>query len=267
MFENFTFGAAPTNPYQCDDDVQPSPRDDSFPVPISPSTNSYPFFNDYNPSSPLDEIINQFDQQSLSYEHTRSTQSRQYISPTPSLSEDSEMSSPINATQSVPTTPTSPPRNGVSTCRRLQRQLNVQLQCSNSHARDISILLEDMLVNNSQCILRKSPSKDSIGYSPMFPLEVDCGTQNDWNELEALRARRRWLHTVVNDVDAAHVEGGNWEKVDDCLSLRRASTPSGIRKHGLRCRTSMESVGGVRSKVAKAPRMRIRKGKAERVVE
>ncbi|KAG4031701.1 hypothetical protein MFRU_008g00640 [Monilinia fructicola] len=267
MFENFTFGAAPTNPYQFDDDLQPSPRDDSFLVPISPSTNSYPFFNDYNHSSPLDDIINQFDQQSLSYEHTRTIQSRQYLSPTPSLSEDSEMSCQIDATQSVPTTPTSPPRSGVLTCRRLQRQLNVQLQCSNSHARDISTLLEDMLINNSQCILRKSPSKDSIGYSPISSLDVECGTKNDWIEMEAEKARRRWLHTVVNDADEAYVEGSNWDKDDDCLSLRRASTPSGIRKHGLRCRTSMESVGGVRSKVAKAPRMRVRKGNVRRVVE
>ncbi|KAI9644220.1 hypothetical protein NHQ30_007575 [Ciborinia camelliae] len=266
MFENFTFGAAPANPYQCDDDIQPSPRDDSFPVPLS-STNSYPFFDDYKPSSPLDDITNQFGQQSLSYEDARNIQYRQYISPTPSLSEDSEISSPSNATQSVPTTPLSPPRGGVLACRRLQRQVNVQLQCSTSHVRDISTLVEDMLSNGSQCNFRKSPSKGNIVPPPISSLELDPTAQNDWNDLEIEKARRRWLKTVVNEVDEGYVEGDNWDMVEDCLSLRRASTPTGIRKQGLRCRTSLESAGGVRAKIAKVPRMRTRKAKVGRVVE
>lgn len=264
MFENFTFGAAPAKPYQCDDDVQPSPKDDSFP--LLPSTNSYPFFEDHKPSSPLDDIINQFRQQSLSYEDAKDVQSRQYLSPTPSLIEDSEMSSPFNATQSAPTTPTSPYRGGVLACRRLQRQVNMQLQCSTSHVRDISTLVEDMLSNNSQCILRKSPLKTTLVSSSIPDLVVDPSTQNDWNDIGIEKARRRRLNTVVNDVDEACVEGDSWDREEGCLSLRRASTPSGIRKQGLRCRTNMESVGG-RMKVAKPPRMRIRKTKVERVVE
>ncbi|KAJ8062570.1 hypothetical protein OCU04_009095 [Sclerotinia nivalis] len=267
MFENFTFGAAPTNPYQCDDDLQLSPRDDSYPVPLSPSDNSYPFFDDYKPSTPLDDIINKFRQQSLSYEDARDIQSRQYTSPTPSLSGDSEMSSPSNATQSVPTTPTSPYRAGVLACRRLQRQVNVQLQCSTSHIRDISSLVEDMLSNNSQCNLHKSPSKTTFVSPAMSTLVVDPCTQNDWSDIEMEKARRRWFNIVVNDVDEAYVEGDNWDREEACLSLRRASTPIGIKKQGLRCRTSMESVGGIRMKVAKVPRMRMRKGKVGRVVE
>ncbi|ESZ96861.1 hypothetical protein SBOR_2726 [Sclerotinia borealis F-4128] len=266
MFENFTFGATPANPYQCDDDVQLSPMDDSF-LSLSPSPNSYPFFDDYKPSSPLDDIISQFGQHSLSYENARNIQPRQYISPTPSLSEDSGMSSPSSTTQSLPTTPTSPPQAGVLACRRLQRQLNVQLQCSTSHVRDISTLVEDMLSNNSQCNLRKSPSKGNVISSPISSLEVDPSTQNDWNEMEIERARRRWLNTVVNDIDEGYVEGDDWYREEECLSLRRASTPSGIRKQNLRCRTSIESVGGVRVKVAKIPRMRIRKGRVGGVVE
>lgn len=264
MFENFTFGAAPVNPYQCDH-VQLSPRDDSFLVPSSPSTNSYPFFEDYQPSSPLDDVINQFGQQSLSYGNPRYTQSRQYTSPTPSLSEDSGISSPTDSTRSVPTTPTSPPRGEALACRRLQRQFNVQLQCSTSHVRDISMLVEDMLSNGSQCNLRKSSSK-SLVVSPVSSLEVDSHTQNNWDHLENEMARRRWLDTVVTDADEAYV-GDNWDREEDCLSLRRACTPTGIRKQGLRCRTSTESFGGVRAKIAKVPRMRVRKAKVGRVVE
>ncbi|QSZ32849.1 hypothetical protein DSL72_002429 [Monilinia vaccinii-corymbosi] len=258
MFEHFTFGAAPTNPCHSDDDddddVQPCPRDESILIPSSPpSTNSYPFFNHYEPSSPLDDVINQLGQHSLSYEHTRNSQYRQYISPTPSLSDDSGTSSPINATQSVAP---APPPSGFRACRRRQRQLNVQLQCSTSHIRDISTLVEDMLFNNSQCNLRRSPPECSIVYSPISPLEVDPGTQDDWNGMDGEKAKRRWLNTVIDDL-----EGNTWDREGDCLSLKSASTPSGIRKRGLRCGMSMESVGGVRSKVAKAPRMRIRKGK------
>lgn len=266
MFENFTFGAAPVNFDQCDD-VQPSPRDDSFPVSLSPADSSYPFFESCDPSSPLDDIINQFRKQSISYEDARDLQARQCTSPTPSLSEDSEMSSPSNSTRSVPTTPTSPYRAGVLACRRLQRQVNMQLQCSTSHVRDISTLVEDMLNNNSQCNLRKSPSKPSLIPSPISALAVDSSTQNDWNDIEIEKARRRWLNTVVNDVDKAYMEEDSWDREEYSLSLRRASTPSGIRKQGLRCRTSMESVGGGRMKVAKVPRMRTRKGKTGRVTE
>jgi len=50
-------------------------------------------------------------------------------------------------------------------------------------------------------------------------------------------------------------------------NIRRASTSDGIRKESLRCRTSMESVGGGRVKILKLPRTRIRKGKVGRVVE
>ncbi|KAK6602712.1 hypothetical protein H4I95_06649 [Botrytis cinerea] len=218
MFENFTFGAAPVNFDQCDD-VQPSPRDDSFPVSLSPADSSYPFFESCDPSSPLDDIIHQFRKQSISYEDARDLQARQCTSPTPSLSEDSEMSSPSNSTRSVPTTPTS---------------LTV-----------LDTLVEDMLNNNSQCNLRKSPSKPSLIPSPISALAVDSSTQNDWNDIEIEKARRRWLNTVVNDVDKAYMEEDSWDREEYSLSLRRASTPSGIRKQGLRCRTSMESVGGV----------------------
>lgn len=267
MFENFTFGAAPVNPDRCDDDVHPSPRDDSFLAPSPPSTSSYPFFEDYSSSSPLDDIINQFRKQSLSYETSGNVQPRQCTSPTPSLSEDSEMSSPTNDTQSVPTTPTSPYQGGILACRRLQRQVNVQLQCSTSHVRDIGTLVEDMLSNNYQCNLRKSPSKTSLVPSPISALIVDPSTQNDWDSLEVEKARRRWLTTVVNEVDEAYMEDDRWDSKEGSLSLRRASTPSGIRKQGLRCRSSMENAGEGKMKVAKAPRMRIRKGKVGRVVE
>ncbi|CAD6442492.1 dd7a5ccc-ea38-472b-ab92-db7e41419cec-CDS [Sclerotinia trifoliorum] len=270
MFENFTFGAAPTNPYQYDDDVQLSPRDDSYPIPISPSDNSYPFFDDYKPSTPLDDIIDQFHHQSLSYEEARNFQSRQYASPTPSLSGDSEISSSSSdSTHSVPSTPTSPYRAGVLACRRLQRQVNVQLQCSTSHIRDISSLVEDMLSNNSQCNLHPSPSKTTLASSPMSTMVVDPCTQNEWNDSESEKARRRWLNIVVNDIDVdeLYMEGDHWDREDACLSLRRASTPIGIKKLGLRCKTSLDCVGGVRMKVARGPRMKMRMGKVGRVVE
>ncbi|APA16241.1 predicted protein [Sclerotinia sclerotiorum 1980 UF-70] len=269
MFENFTFGAAPTNPYQYDDDVQLSPRDDSYPIPLSPSSDSYPFFDDYKPSTPLDDIISQFHHQSLSYEEARTIQSRHYASsPTPSLSGESEISSSSDTTQSVPTTPTSPYRAGVLACRRLQRQLNVQLQCSTSHIRDISSLVEDMLTNNSQCNLYPSPSKTSLlASSPISTTMVldDSCTRNEWNDMESEKKRRNWWNVVVDDVDEGYMDGETWDRedADAGLSLRRASTPVGVRKVGGRCRKSLECGGGVRVKVARGQRVRVRMGEGK----
>ncbi|PQE11024.1 hypothetical protein CJF31_00000757 [Rutstroemia sp. NJR-2017a BVV2] len=279
MFENFTFGAAPTNPYQYDDD-QPSPRDDSFPAPLSPSSGSYPFFEESKQQpSPISDIVYQFNQSSFFSDNTRDIPSRQYLSPPPSLCDDSEMSSPVSTTHSMPTTPVLPPsRNGTLACRRLQRQINVQLQSSGAHIRDINTLVEDMLNNNSQCCLRKPLSKSNLAVSPLpshsARLEVDPDTPDDIDttEMEIEKARRKWMNTVVhaNDIDEGYVEGDSSDKDSEDLgtSLRRASTPSGIRKHGLRCRTSMETVGSGRAKVAKLPRMRIRRqGRVGKVVE
>jgi len=90
--------------------------------------------------------------------------------------------------------------------------------------------------------------------------------------MEIEKARRKWMNTVVhaNDIDEGYVEGDSSYKDSEDLgtSLRRASTPNGIRKNGLRCRTSMETVGCGRAKVAKLPRMRIRRqGRVGKVME
>merc|ERR1711900_109420 len=70
-------------------------------------------------------------------------------------------SSPISSTSSLPNLPH--PRSSTNTntvaCRRLQRQLNVQLQSCNTHMKDISTLVEDMLTTNTQCRLHKTPSR------------------------------------------------------------------------------------------------------------
>lgn len=164
--------------------------------------------------------------------------------------EDEDMDSPsdpITQTVSPPLTPILSSAGSV-TCRRLQRQLNVQLQTCSSHIRDISTLVDDMVVTNSQCTLRKvtprayltspppSRGSDVVENLVVDPKEFDEDLDEGFHEDEGF----------------VEEEGG---------SLRRASTPSGIRKYnGMRYERSADVViiGG-RLKVRSLPRMRKRK--------
>jgi hypothetical protein len=272
MFEHFTFAAQAQTKH---DEVLASPTDISFPSPLSPPPTS--FFP--TQLDGVSEIVNQFSKQSL-YPESENELPQQSIwqsreddeSPTLDLDHDMEPFSPdelsyvsttkgmitINAWESrpLPNTPTLPhPKSGTVACRRLQRQLNVQLQSCGNHVRDINALVEDMIVSNTQCRLHTSPSRLHLSNPPPGRLS---GLVVDTTEEPP----------PFEDEGFAEIDDSMWA-IEEEMSLRRASTPSAIRKYNhARWRASAECVGGPvmwvngAMKVRNVTRMRRRKVKS-----
>jgi hypothetical protein len=271
MFEHFTFAAQAQTQH---DEVLASPTDISFPSPLSPPPTS--FF-----PTQLDgvgDIVNQFSKQSL-YPESENESPQQSIcqsredddSITLDLDHDMEPFSPeelsyVSTTKGMitinsweprplPNTPTPPPpRSGTVACRRLQRQLNVQLQSCSNHVRDINALVEDMIVSNTQCRLHKSPPLHLSSPPPSRLSDLVVDTIEEPPPFE--------------DEGFAEIEDSMWG-LEEEMSLWRASTPSGIRKYNhVRWRTSAECVGGPVMgingvmKVRNVTRMRRRKVKS-----
>jgi len=287
MFEHFTFGAQ-AQPTDQQEDLSTSPTDTSFPSPVSASHES-PSLEPWSPYQPdtVDGIAHKFSQQSLRPEDKRLTQQllwhdRYDESPSPDFEQDvapeftlEEMSYvstiqcmttvpglPSASTQSLPDLPALPhPRGGTLASRRLQRQINVQMQSSNTHIRDINALVEDMIVTNSQCRLHQSTSRPYLS-SPPPSREGREELVVDTTELDFLERNA----SLPEDEGFSEIADEDWG-LEEEMTLRRASTPSGIRKHGIiRWRGSAECVSAVnaagRTKVRSVPRMRRRKPKS-----
>jgi len=160
------------------------------------------------------------------------------------IDEEMESSEQGTGTASLPSTPTFA---GVS-CRRLQRQLNVQLQSCETHVRDIGALVEGMISSNSQC--RITSMNRSYTSSP--PLQEERGMDVD--------PREELNGTGDEDIDEGFCEGEVDEDEELEMSLRRAIAPTGVRKYNVRYGRSADviNVGG-RVKVRSLPRMRRRK--------
>jgi len=218
MFEHFTFGAQSQNQHH---DVSASPTDISFSSPPS----AYPFYDDK--LSDLSDIVQQLSKQSLDKENSSNPFAAWEDATRQSFEVDDEMPY-LTPTVSAPTHNTS----GRSVaCRRLQRQLNTQLQLSTSHIRDLKSLMENMIDTSSQCRL----------YSPTSKY------------LAADSAKADHRHLTL-DVDEGFFEPFD---TDVETTLRRASSPTGIRKCGIKYSRSGD--GGGRMRVRSVPRMRKRK--------
>ncbi|TVY86356.1 hypothetical protein LAWI1_G008767 [Lachnellula willkommii] len=279
MFENFTFGAQAQTKH--DRDIPASPTDTSFPSPVQAPPQSFSF--DSGESGPqqqgLNDIVHKLSNHSLSLESEE---------PQRSIWHETQLSSPdrdmdpfteeeltyVSTTRgmtraqhkthsSAPDKPLIPSsNNGSVACRRLQRQLNVQLQSCSNHMRDINTLVEDMITSNSQCNLHTSASRPC--------LESDPREEED-SVVDLLDYEPRRISV---DEDEGFGDYDESLFIKEELSLRRASTPTGIRKYGgLRYKSSSESVGASgmvahgRTKVRCVPRMRKRDKKVVRVPE
>lgn len=239
MFENFTFGAVSQTRH---DESIASPTDLSFPTPRA----SFQFSPDT--LEDLNDIVQQFSRQSLS----RGERVREFAAwgdaiTIPLEVDDSEDEMPALApTASAPTSPYMKALGGSISCRRMQRQLNTQLQLSSSHIRDINTLVEDMISTNSQCRLQQRSSRTNMR-GPISPLtqELTVDPMDD--------GRSDNCFDIDEGFCFADLSG------EDEMSLRRASAPSGIRKHGPTkySRSADVSIGG-RAKVRSTPRMRKR---------
>jgi hypothetical protein len=286
MFEHFTFGAQ-AQPTDQPEDISTSPTDTSFPSPVSASHQS-PSLEPWSPyqQDTVDGIAHKFSQQSLRPENDELSQSiwhdRCDKSPSPDFDQDIAteftpeetsyvsithsmvtLPGPLSAfTQSLPDLPTLPhPRGGTLASRRLQRQINVQMQSSSTHIRDINALVEDMIVTNSQCRLHQSTSR------PYLPIPSPSRLERD--ELVVDTTEFQSPETSIElpeDEGFSEIADEDWG-LEEEMTLRRASTPSGIRKYGIiRWRGSAECVSAVnaagRTKVRSMPKMRRRKPKS-----
>jgi hypothetical protein len=129
--------------------------------------------------------------------------------------------------------------------------------------RDINMLVEDMIESNSQCTLRKSTSRPYLSSPP--PSTAGRVTAADLDltvdTTESLEGREVG---PPEDEGFAETEDDLWAIEE--MTLSRASTPFGIRKHSqMWWRSGGDCVGqgpqGVRLTVRSPPRMRRRKTK------
>jgi hypothetical protein len=282
MFEHFTF-AAQAQTQQ--DDLLASPTDLSFPSPLSPPPSSF------SPTQldGLSDIVNKFSKQSL-YPETENESPQQSIwqgreedeSSMLVVDHDMEPFSPteftyistskgmmtINSMESLSLSnaPTPPhPKSGTVASRRLQRQLHVQLQSCSNHARNINALVEDMIVSNTQCRLYKSPSRPRP--RPRLSSPPLCRLPEEDLVVDTTESFQE--PAPFEDEGFAEIDDAMWG-IEEEMSLRRASTPSGIRKYiNVKWRSSAEvgAAGPVvgsngRMKVRNVPRMRRRKVKS-----
>lgn len=305
MFEHFTFGAqAQTTLFHPEDIIiSASPTDTSFPLLSSTQTPT-----SYFPSVPgqkggMNDIVHAFSQQTLYPDEspTRSIWTSSF--PSPDFSVDSsiddeftpdEMSyisttrgmttlqSSISSTHSLSSLPLPHPRIGTLACRRLQRQLNVQLQSYKSHIKDINSLVEDMISTNSQCRLHTTKSSAHLSssyniHTPPSSRVIPSPSSKDQDLLLDTTEEHFMNGNISPDEDEGFVEGDDNEMdvfalsvLEEEMSLRRASTPSGIRKYSAVKWKSVEYIGSTttlaRTKVRSVPRMR-RRRKVESVLE
>lgn len=302
MFDHFTFGAPAQTLYPQQEEREASPTDCSHPPPISdtkPTTvlgEASPLDGLLNqfaqsslrPDEPMwsastwnDKVVvdeNEEPQQSLWNDSL----------PSPTF-DDSEFSieelSYVSTRRGMATIPFQPSsssantnpyadilRNGNMACRRLKRQMDAKMMGCEKHVRDISTLVEDMIESNSQCNLHNSTSTPTpqtslpssrltlppytgeeilVDTTGSFPSEPD--DDEGFGEMDE--------DPYVPDFDREALEIGG---KDDEMTLRRASTPSGIRKYTVIKYRKSADVGSAvtpngRPKVRCLPRMRKRK--------
>lgn len=263
MFEHFTFGAA-SQLAPREEIPSPSPTDTSF-APSSPPPSSHTFYGANEKG--INSIIEQFGAHSLS----RDSLVRQFRnwgtdepSPLevddeeddtlPDFPEDTYFAPSLKHTTSLPTSPIREPAEGGITYRRFQRQLNVHMQTSSSHIRDINALVENMISSSSQCRLHNAPSRSYPSPPP---------SRDSSNELEVDVDTSAFDEVREDDIDEGFHEDPSLEE-ELGLTLRRVNTPSGIRKFnnysGFTWTRSRDvvCVNG-RMKVRCKPRMRKRK--------
>jgi hypothetical protein len=275
MFDHFTFGPQALPTVSEERIISTSPTDTSFPSPISANQlSSLPPWSPYQQDT-VDGIVHKLSQHSLRREEDELPQHLVWNGdesvPSPDFDQTDDFTpdeisyvsttrgmttvAVSTSTQSIPDLPALHQPQGALACRRLQRQLNVQLQASSTHMRDLNALLEDMIVTNSQCTLHQATSRPYLSSPP------PSGTGSvelvvDTTEFQPQR------NNFDEDEGFSEIADEDWG-LEEEMTLRRASTPSGIRKYGLiRWRGSADCVAPVnsagRTKIRSMPRMRRR---------
>jgi len=287
MFDHFTFGACAQTVHAQTEDIPASPTNTSFPSPMSASAPV--FFDDY---SPLDAIVDAFAQSSLRLDENEEPQRSAWVNhlPSPSFSsnDDSEftieelsyVSTRRNMAKVVLTQVDSTvnvnrmmePRNGTVASRRARKTMDTKVLSLCCHGRDIDALVEDMIVTGEQCTLHSSTQQNACPPTSQSTQPLPDELIVDTTEINAQIDDEGFGEMEEATSDLLDMEIFNIERLekDDDMTLRRASTPSGIRKglgkyNVVKWRKSGDIVGSGpgltstgRAKVRCVPRMRRR---------
>jgi hypothetical protein len=273
MFDHYTFGAEPSE--RILPDISFSPTDNSFPPSISSqmANTSTDTSTDIQMSAApfnVDDIMRKLREQTLQPCEDFARQPEWTTRSIPSRGDEMKVQYPSHrAHYSLPNIHlTAGPRTGPVSCRRLQRQLNVQLQSSKTHMRDVKALVEDMVMTNSQCVLRESasrprharyntlPTPPPSRAGPPCDLTVDPTMFDEFSPSPSQHADEGF-----HDGEEAPAE----EKAEEMFVYRRACAPGGIRKSTITAeyaRGTDHIVVGGRVLMRSKPRMRKRSRRA-----
>ena len=264
MFEHFTFDT--DAPDRSLSDISLSPTDNSFPHPISPQISCPSIDIEMTTAtSRINEITCKLRDQTL---QPRDELARQpeWTPPSASYQDDdmnfSYASPRAQCSASLPNIHLTPrPRMGSIACRRLQRQLNVQLQSSKMHMRDVKALVENMVMTNSQCVLREA--------CPGLPVPLPTPPPSRAGEPCSLSVDPMIFderpHILDENTDEGFHEGEDppaEEKAEEKFVYRRAAASFGVRKSTMAAewaRGKDHIVVGGRVLVRSTPRMRKRR--------
>jgi hypothetical protein len=257
MFEHFAFGAQ--HPDRFRPDISPSPTDTSLTSTSAPTScpSSDPEMAALHSS--ISEIMLSLRDQTL---QPREDLNLQPPAPPPLLRDPEPpcASSRVSCAASLPNAiPAPTPPDDSAACRRLQRQLNVQLQTSQNHIRDVKALVEDMILTNSQCAIRPA-SRNSLPAPPQPDLTRDLIVDHPMDVDDCPPADE--------DTDEGFQDGPP-PKEKLVYRRARAPLPAGIRKApaGDGARGADYVVVEGRVLVRSAPRMRKRKPRPPRIAE
>lgn len=154
MFRPFSFEPASLHPSStCIEDQRAAMNVSPTSVHITPCPPHMPARLPTPPPCSLGELAQRFHRHNLRVEVPQPSRNLSFYDP-PTPPGDSEDSSfPIDSRQSFPRTTSYTAIS--STNLRAKRQANTRLQCSPTHIRDISLLVERMIEANDQCSVRR----------------------------------------------------------------------------------------------------------------
>jgi len=234
MFEHFTFGApAQTEHRSHIHDI--APCDTSFPSPRSPRSPRSPqslACNQSAASSGMTYLVSKLEGQDIRPLVDDTPSSFVHGLPSPPADSDDEplevdeelLSKLDSITSSSYAESYSMPAS--IQCRRQQRQINTQLQCSKMYINSINALVEGMISSGSQCNVIPSPL-----YQPHI------APSSTVSSLETLESEPRVDATQDNeDVDEGFFEAEYNDQIEDrserlLATFRRAHYPVGVRKY------------------------------------
>ncbi|KAJ9156519.1 hypothetical protein NKR23_g1285 [Pleurostoma richardsiae] len=275
MFEHYTFGTqVHTAAASGDEDLEIEPKDKSHCLqhPSSITEPDIPYNEaDRYPPKPKRASVDSITQK-LSDQHLRLVDELYASRPlqplsfpcnseqlefSPALEVDDEPDRPLSPLETMPHGFTSslssqrpivsPPEEYVlkasEDSRRVMRKINAQFNNNPVNVKAVHSLVEDMIATGNQCNVYST--------TPVTPQAA-----------EPDNADRMDLESDTLEVDDANCEEGlvDDSALENLVSLRHASMPNGIRKHGpLRFRTSADIALRCPNVVRSVPRMRRRR--------